>query len=65
MKGVVVEDLIKKEDFENWMKGLRSELIANCCMIPKSDAEQAWNDAMRKACRHVDMYKDGEGLFQL
>lgn len=56
---------ISKEDFEKWMKGLKSEIIANCVLIPKCDADEAWNQAKGNDAKLVEEYSKGKGLFQL
>lgn len=46
------------------LEGARSEIIAGGVLIPKSDADRAYNDACFRAARIIEKYKKGGGLFQ-
>jgi hypothetical protein len=52
--------MITEEDY----KGLKTELGANKCLVPKNDADHAWNDGLDKALVFIKKYHEGKGLFQ-
>lgn len=47
------------------LDGLRTEIIAGKVLVPKNAEDIAWNRANDRAVRILDMYRKGEGLFQL
>jgi len=47
------------------LDGLRTEIIAGKVLIPKDGEDLAYNHASDRAVRILDMYKKGEGLFQM
>ena len=48
-----------------WFKGVQTELKAGSVLFPQSEADRAWNDANARACRIIDLYKRGDGIFQI
>lgn len=59
MKGITHTDYI--EAFE----GAISEIRAGSVLVPKEEIEYAWNNSIERAIRILEMYKNGEGLFQI
>ena len=58
-----IPESISRKQFETWMDGLASEIVAGGCLA--SDPEsKAWNGATFRAQRIVQSYKCGNGLFQ-
>ena len=47
------------------LNGLRSEIIAGKVLVPKTNADRAWNDCADRAVGILNAYRRGEGLFQL
>ena len=50
-----------EEDFD----GMITEITANMCLVPVSEADRAHNAAMRQAIHFIRLYKEGKGLFQI
>lgn len=46
------------------LEGLRKEIVAGKVLFPQNDAERSWNLCADRAVRILDLYKQGEGLFQ-
>lgn len=53
-----------KQTQEEILKGIQTEIVAGSVLFPKSEAERAWNDANRRAKDIIQMYINGNGLFQ-
>ena len=45
-------------------RGMKTEIGAGGVLIPKSDADRAWNSANERAIRIIEMYEQNNGLFQ-
>ena len=50
-----------RKEFE----GALTEIGAGMVLIPKTEADHAWNNACERSKRIVSYYIRGEGLFQL
>lgn len=46
------------------LKGIKSEIVAGSVLLPKDDADRAWNDANMRAARILSHYIEGKGMFQ-
>lgn len=47
------------------LEGARSEIVAGGVLIPRTDIDRAYNEAIFRAARIIEEYKKGKGLFQL
>lgn len=61
---VPLPDVISRADFERWLGGLRSEIVAGSVMFAKNEGDQIHNAATARAARLVQQYLEGRGLFQ-
>lgn len=52
------------DELKTALIGIKAEITAGSVLLPRDDADRAWNDANRRACKIIDRYISGNGIFQ-
>lgn len=59
------KDIMNLPEPQRSLQGLRNEILAGKVLLPKNEADLAWNNCADRALRIIDSYIAGKGLFQL
>ena len=58
----------KKDTPKEWLaatfRGMKTEIRAGSVLMPKDEADRAWNSANERAILIIEAYERNEGLFQ-